>query len=125
MSLTPYCWSTPDSITASESSYGPIGTAGSPPTLNTFSVASIARSAVRNSSSISCDFSRRAEMCGTGVKPRRLTAAAAFTRMVRSSFSRKVTLILVPRGITPAAFSTFSTSLPVISMEKSSSTVLT
>ncbi len=125
MFLTPYCWSTPDSISASESSYGPIGTAGSPPTAKTLSVASMTRSAARNSSRCSGEVIRRAEMCGTGVKPSRLTAAAASTRICKSSFSRNVTLIRVPAGITLAAFSTFATSLPVISMEKSSSTVLT
>ncbi len=64
-------------------------------------------------------------MCGTGTKPSRLTAAAAPTRMARSSFSRKVTWILVPGGMTPAAASSRETSLPVISIEKSSSTVST
>ena len=93
--------------------------------MSTLSDAPMSRSADRYSSSISCDLMRRAEMCGTGVKPRRLTAAAASTRICRSSFSRNVTLIRVPGGITLAAFSTFATSLPVISMEKSSSTVLT
>ena len=92
---------------------------------STFSAAPTSRSASRYSSSISCDLIRREEMCGTGVKPSRLTAAAAPTRMARSSFSRNVTLIRVPGGITLAAASTFATSLPVISMEKSSSTVLT
>ncbi len=125
MCLTPYCCRMPDSITARDSSYGPIGTVGSPPMISTLAAAPMSRSADRYSSSMSCDLIRRAEMCGTGVKPRRLTAAAAVIRMARSSFSRNVTLIRVPGGMTPAAFSTFATSLPVISMEKSSSTVLT
>ena len=54
-----------------------------------------------------------------------VASRAALTRVVRSSFSRNVTLIRVPGGITPAAFSTFATSFPVISMEKSSSSVPT
>jgi hypothetical protein len=60
-------------------------------------------------------------MCGTGTKPRRFTARDASRRISRFSLPRKVTLMRVPCGMESRASSSFGTSLPVISREKSSS----
>ena len=96
---TPYFCSRPVRITSNESGYGPSGSAGSPPTTKTCSVAPTSCSRPRNSSSWPCDVRRRAEMCGTGTKPSSFTAFAAATRISRSSLPRNVTLIFVPAGM--------------------------
>ena len=107
----------PERMTSYESSYGPSGVVGSPPTTKTLLVAPTSCRRPRNSSSWSWLRSRRAEMCGTGTKPSSRTAFAAATRMSRSSLPRNVTLIFVPTGIVPFASSRPGTSLPVISSE--------
>lgn len=59
---------------------GPSGSAGSPATTSTLSLAFAARNAAKYSPSMSSDRSRRAAMIGTGTNPALLIARAVLTR---------------------------------------------
>jgi hypothetical protein len=60
---------------------------------------------------------RRAEMCGTGMKPSWRNLAAIATRAGKSSLGRNVMAILVPGGMAAAASSSARMSLAVTSNE--------
>src|SRR6266853_435783 len=78
--LTPISASSPVRMTANASSNGPRALGGSPATTNARSTPTSSWRRERKVVRSSWDSSRRADICGTGVKPKDLTSVAVATR---------------------------------------------